>query len=207
MVIKGTVAVTCPGCGETSDRELVQSLNPRVNPADIERLLAGELNVLACSCGKHTQLAATLLFHDPDRDFYCQVAPGGDVAMTEAEAAFAAAGASGIKRIVPSQNALVEKLRILDAALEDWAVEMNKVLLLASIGELDRVLLFEAKDAGLIHWILFDEEGRAPERVSSPLASYEKLVAREQGAPKPGDLRIDRAWAVEAVHTMIKDAN
>jgi hypothetical protein len=207
MVIKGTVAVTCPGCGVTSDCELVQSLNPRVNPADMDRLLAAELNVLPCSCGKRTQLAATILFHDPERDFYCQVAPGGDVAMAEAEAAFAAAGASGIKRIVPSQNALVEKLRILDAGLEDWAVEMNKVLLLASIGELDRVLLFEGKDAELIHWILFDEEGRAPEHVSSPLASYEKLVARDHGAPNPQDLRIDRAWAVEAVHTMIKDAN
>jgi hypothetical protein len=206
MVIKGTVAVTCPGCGETSDRELVQSLNPRVNPADIERLLAGELNVLACSCGKHTQLAATLLFHDPDRDFYCQVAPGGDVAISEAEAAFAAADTSGIKRIVRSQDALVEKIRILAAGLEDWAVEMNKVLLLASISELDRVLLFVTTDAELIHWILFDK-GRAPEHVSSPLASYEKLAARRQGAPKPGELRVDRAWAVGAVETMINDAN
>jgi hypothetical protein len=208
-VIRGTARVTCPACGKAQDAELVQSINTRVNPADKQRLLDGELNVLACACGKQTQLAANLLFHDPDADYFGHVCPGGEPAMAEAEAAFAVAGSTGTQRLVPSQNALIEKVKILDAQLEDWAIEMTKVLLLASIGELDRVLLFDAvdRDAGVIRWVLFDEEGRTAEPVSSPLASYEKLAARTQSRPAAGERRIDRAWAVEAVQRMVADAN
>jgi hypothetical protein len=209
MVIRGTARITCPACGKQHDGELVQSINTQTNPKDKQRLLAGELNVLDCSCGKRTQLAATVLFHDPDAHYYCQVVPGGDRAMDEAEAAFAASGVSGTLRLVPSLNALVEKVKLLDAGLVDWAVEMTKVLLLASIGELDRVLLFEGidREAGVLRWVIFDEEGRTPERVSSPLAAYEKLATRAQSAPPPTELRIDRAWAVEAVRKMVADSN
>lgn len=189
----------------------MQSINAKTHPEVKARLLAGTLNVLDCACGKRTQLASNVVFHDPAADYFCQVVPGdltGDSrAVQEAEAAFAASGATGTLRIVPTLNALVEKVKILDAGLLDWAVEMNKVLLLASLGELDRVLLFDAREGDLLHWILFDEDGRAPARVSSPFASYEKLALRERDQPKRGDLRIDRAWAVSAVQSMIGAAN
>lgn len=209
MVIRGTARVTCPACGRAHDRELVQSINTQTNPKDKERLLAGELNVLDCICGKRTQLAATVLFHDPDAHYYCQVIPGGERAMQEAAAAFAASGVSGTLRLVPSLNALVEKVKLLDAGLDDWAIEMAKVLLLASIGEIDRVLLFAAvdRDAGVLRWVIFDEEGRSPEPVSSPFAAYEKLVTRTQSKPPASEFRIDRAWAVDAVKQMVSDAN
>lgn len=207
MVIRGTAAVACPTCGVRTECELVQSVNTRVQPEDKQRLLAGELNILACACGRRTQLAANLLFHDPDADYFCHVVSGGDVAMNEAAAAFAVAGARGTQRLVPTINALVEKVKLLDAGLLDWAIEMNKVLLLASLAELERVLLFEACDEKLVHWLLFDEEGRAPERVSSPLASYGKLAERTHGQPKHGELRVDRAWAIAAIQSMISGAN
>ena len=209
MVVRGTARVTCPACGEKHDGALVQTINTQTNPQDKQRLLDGELNVLACPCGKRTQLAANLLFHDPDASYYCQVVPGGDRAMDEATAAFAASGVSGTLRLVPSLNALVEKVKLLDAGLEDWAIEMTKVLLLASIAEIDRVLLFAAidRDAGVLRWVIFDEDGRTPEPVSSPLESYEKLATRTQSKPPPTELRIDRAWAVEAVKKMVAEAN
>jgi hypothetical protein len=208
VVIRGKASVTCPACGTPSDCELVQSINTLENPEDKARLLAGELNVLACACGQRAQLAANVLYRDVETDYYCQVVPGGsEQATAEAAAAFAVSGAGGTQRIVPSLNALIEKIRILDVGLVDWAVEMTKVLLLASLGDLERVLLFEVREADVIHWILFDEDGRAPQRVSSPFASYDKLAARGRGAPKTTELRIDRAWAVEAVQAMVVDAN
>lgn len=185
----------------------MQSVNTATHPEVKARLLAGTLNVLECSCGKRTQLASNVVFHDPAADYYCQVVPGDERAVEEARAAFSASGATGTLRIVPTLNALVEKVKILDAGLLDWAVEMNKVLLLASIGELDRVLLFDAREGDLLHWILFDEDGRAPARVSSPFDSYEKLALRDSDRPKSGELRIDRAWAVSAVQSMIGAAN
>lgn len=205
MVIRGTTRVRCPACATEAEVTLVQSINPRDNPADKKRLLAGDLNVLDCkSCDKRTQLAANVLFQEGD--YYCQVVPGGETAMNEAEAAFAVSGVSGTQRLVPSLNALIEKVKILDAGLLDWAVEMTKVLLLSSIGELDRVLLFATvdRDKRVLRWVLFDEDGRSPEPVSSPLEAYEKLSARPQAVT---GRRIDRAWALDAVKAMIADAN
>jgi hypothetical protein len=221
MVIRGSARVTCPACGAKHDGELVQSINTQTNPKDKDRLLAGELNVLACTCGRRTQLAANVLFHDPDARYYCQVVPGGERAMQEAAAAFAASGVDGTLRLVPSLNALVEKVKLLDAGLEDWAIEMTKVLLLASISpvgagppgsigsDIDRVLLFDTldRDAQTLRWVIFDEDGRTPERVSSPLLAYEKLAARTHGKPPATEFRVDRAWAIEAVKRMVADAN
>lgn len=212
MAIRGTTQVRCSGCGAPHTAELVQSINTRAAPGDKDRLLAGALNVLACPCGARTQLAAHLLFHDPDADYLCQVAPGGPAAVARAQDGFLAAGATGITRIVPSLNALVEKVKLLDAGLEDWAIEMVKVLLLASVDaaerDLDRVLLFDAldRDAGVLHWLLFDDRGDA-QRVASPLAAYTKLASRTHGRPGHGERQVDRAWAVEAVRAMIAAAN
>jgi len=97
--------VTCPACGTTSDVVLVQTIDPRENPADKAKLLAGELNMLACTCGKRSQLAVQLLYQDAG--FYVQVCPGGDDALEAGAAAFAAAGVTGTLRVVPTQNALV----------------------------------------------------------------------------------------------------
>lgn len=201
MVIRGTTRVRCPACNTEQDVALVQTIDSRENPADKDKLLAGDLNVLACACGKRTQLAANVLFKQDD--YYCQVVPGGEKAMAEAAAAFAASGVAGRRRLVPSLNALVEKVKLLDAGLDDRAVEMAKVLLLASVGELDRVLLFDGREGELVSWIMFDEDGKA-ERVSSSVAQVEKLAQRPM---RDDELRIDRAWAVEAVKAMVSDAN
>jgi hypothetical protein len=207
MAIVGVVRVPCPACGREQDTQLVQSINTRTEPAAKQRLLAGELNVLSCACGRRTQLAATVLFHDPDAAYWCQVCPGGEPAMAEGEAAFRVAGADGTRRLVPSLNALVEKVKLLDAGLDDWAIEMTKVLLLASREDrdLERVLLFDSIDEDTLRWLLF-EDGQA-RRMTSPLSAYTKLVARTQGQPGPRELRIDRAWAIAAVRTMIMSAN
>jgi len=207
MAIVGTTLVRCPACDRETQCSLVQSINTRSEPAAKARLLAGELNVLACPCGRRSQLAVTVLFHDPDAEYWCQVCPGGDQAMAEGAAAFRVAGASGTQRLVPSLHALVEKVKLLDAGLEDWAIEMTKVLLLASREDrdLERVLLFDHVDGSTISWVLFEAAGARA--MISPLGAYTKLVARTQARPGLRELQIDRAWAIEAVRAMIADAN
>lgn len=235
MKITGTVSVTCPVCGETAEHSLVQMVNPRADPASAEKLMRGELNVAVCRCGKRTQLAATFVFHDPEAKIFCHVCPEGEPAMQRAEAAFdsafgsalaasaastdalagpgasTTAAAGGLQRIVPSQNALVEKLKIAEAGLEDWAIEMMKVLLLASISidDDDRVMLFSRLDAGegRVHWLLFDPHGEIPSAMASPIAAYHRLLATCGGPPPPTQRRIDRTWAIEAVRQMIASGN
>jgi hypothetical protein len=201
MVIRGTTRVRCPACGTEQDAQLVQTIDTAENPADKDKLLAGDLNVLACACGKRTQLASNVLYKQGD--YYCQVVPGGEKAMDEAAAAFAASGVAGRRRLVPSLNALVEKVKLLDAGLDDRAIEMAKVLLLAAIGELERVLLFDGREGELVNWIMFDEDGEA-EHVSSAASQVEKLAERPMA---DNELRVDRAWAIEAVKAMVAGAN
>jgi hypothetical protein len=203
MIIRGTTRIACPACGTERDCQLVQTIDPRENPADKQRLLDGELNVLACEhCGKRTQLAAQLLYQDRDAGFYAQVCPGGEAALDAGAVAFAASGVSGTLRVVPTQNALVEKIKLVDAGLADWAVELVKVLLLATIGELGRVLLFDALDEDVLRWLMFDEDGRV-ERLSSPKSNYDRLATRTP----PRELQIDRAWAIAAAQQMLESAN
>ncbi|CAN5796793.1 hypothetical protein BH11MYX3_BH11MYX3_42130 [soil metagenome] len=208
MGVVGVVHVSCPGCGTPHEVTLVQSINTRTDPDAKQKLLAGELNVLVCDCGRVTQLAANVLFHDPDADYYARVCPGGEDELAEAAMLFRASGAIGRQRLVPSLNALLEKVRLLDAGLEDWAIEIVKVLLLATIGDLERVMLFDHVDreAGVLHWVLFDETFTVPRSLESPLSAHAKLLATAL-PPPPGELQIDRAWAVQAAQALIAAAN
>lgn len=224
MKITGTVSVACPVCGAVAQHAVVQTVNPHADPDNAAKLLRGELNVATCACGKRTQLAADFVYSDPEAQIVLHACPDGEAAMQRAEAAFASSyGAPGpgqgvqrdveriVQRIVPSMNALVEKVKIAQAGLHDWAVEMLKVLLLASlaIDDDDRVLLFSHldRDAEAIRWLLFDPFGESPSSMSSPLSSYERLLATAGAGPTPGQRRIDRAWAIEAVRAMIASGN
>jgi len=203
--ITGTAHVTCPACEREHDVTLVQSINTQEHPEAKQQLLEGNFDVLDCECGKRTQLVAELLYVDPIANLYVQVAPT-DEAMAKGEQAFAGAGAGGTQRLVPSLNALVEKIKIADAGLEDWVVEMVKVLLLASRSEpdLNAVLLFDHVADNVLHWVMLAGGARA---MQSPLAAYEKLASRTQARPKSGELRIDRMWAIAAVQKMMRDGN
>jgi hypothetical protein len=200
--ITGTARVTCPACGQERDASLVQSINTQNDPDAKRKLLAGDFNVLTCDCGRRTQLVSELLYTDPISDLTIYVSPE----RGKGEQVFESVGAHGTQRLVPSPNALVEKIKIADAGLEDWVVEMVKVLLLASLPEpdLDRVLLFDRVEDERIHWVMFGTEARA---MQSPMAAYQRLAARTQARPKPTERQIDRMWAVAAVQQMMKGGN
>jgi len=207
MSITGTVKVRCPGCNRSHDAALIQSINAQTEPALVDRLLAGELNVLACECGRRTRLEATVLFHDPERDYFCQACPGGEAAMTAGARAFATIAAStATRRLVPSLNALVEKVLILRADLVDSVVEVLKVILLASRGDdIDRVLLFSAidREAGHLVWALPDQQ----RTLASALDGYTKLAATDPPKPGADELQIDRVWAIEAARKLTESGS
>lgn len=205
MSIAGTVQVRCPGCGASHDVSLIQSINARDEPALVERLLTGDLNVLSCTCGRRTLLEATLLFHDPEHAYFCQACPGGEAAMTAGARAFATI-ATGTRRLVPSHNALLEKVLILRAGFDDATIEVLKVLLLASRGDdLDRILLFASvnRDSELLTWQLPDQQ----RTIASPLGGYTKLAASRPPTPAPDELRIDRVWAIEAARRLTESGS
>jgi hypothetical protein len=207
MSVTGTIEVACPACGLPQDVRLVQSINAASQPEDLTALLSGELNTLVCACGRRTQLESTVLFHDPTRDIYVQVVPGGEPAMKVAARVMLGVGATGPKRLVPSLNALVEKVKLAEAELADGPIEVAKLLLLAALdpNELDRPLLFDRIEGEVLHWILYD--GARPEPKQSSRAAYDKLATSSAIQPAKDDLRVDRAWAVAAFERLMAAGN
>ncbi|MBX3158926.1 MAG: CpXC domain-containing protein [Deltaproteobacteria bacterium] len=206
-MISGTLRVRCPACGVEQDARLVQSIDAQKDPEAVRQLLAGELNLLACACGKRTRLAARLLYTDASASFAVQACPGGEEAMAAGAAAFRTSGATGTHRLVPSQDALVEKVRILEAGLDDRVVEVAKVLQLAALGgtELARVVLFDRVEGDRIVWVMLGDA--EPEALATPLSAYERLAAQLAATPPPPELRVDRAWAFEIVKKLIAPVN
>ena len=153
---------------------------------------------------QRTQLIAELLYVDPVANLYH---PGrADRGAGQGRVRVRRAGATGTQRLVPSINALVEKIKIADAGLEDWVVEMVKVLLLASMAEPGPQPRAAVRplDGDVIHWVLLGDDARA---MQSPMAAYERLAARTQARPKPNELRIDRVWGIAAVQQMMRGGN
>lgn len=188
--LTGKVVVRCPSCAAEHEAVLVQSINCHTDLDAKARLLAGTLNVLACHCGKRTPLAATILYTDPDHDFYCQVVPD-PAGLSRAVAAFRGSGATGTQRIVRSQNELIEKIKILDAGLADWAIEMIKVGVPARSGAAEAMFFDRADDAEL-HFVVVERVVRG---LAVPRATYDELALR---AP-PTELVIDRTWALSSL--------
>ncbi|MBS1150324.1 MAG: hypothetical protein H6Q89_2022 [Myxococcaceae bacterium] len=207
MSLVANTQVTCPACGKSSAVALVRSINTQTDPAQKAALMRGELNVLSCECGKRTPMAADLLFHDPVAGFFCQVCVGDAEAIAKSKLAFEESGVAGDRRIVRSMNALMEKVKLLDAGLKDWAIEMVKVLLLTTLENpnLDEVLLFDGVDrsAGTLSWLLFRAGQTGPQFLRSPLASYERGLDQWRAAAPGSQLEIDRAWALASLRKVM----
>ncbi len=199
MSLASTTSVKCPKCGTEVEAEVILSINAERDARQKQLLMAGALNRMACVCGYSARLASKLLYSDLALSFFCQVVPGGDTALMEARQAFSAIE-SGTKRIVPDLNALVEKVKLLEAWLNDWVIELCKLELLGSIGErdLNRIVLFEGVDLERQHinWVIFDRESMTPERLTSSLEPYTRGVDA-WAAPAANAFEIDRRWAQE----------
>ena len=205
MSLRVETTVTCPGCGRSNTVQLVRSLNSQVDAGLKATLLAGQLNILPCECGKRTPLAADLVFHDPVAGFFCQVCVGDESAVARGKKAFVEAGVGSGRRIVRSMNALIEKVKLLDAGLEDWAIEMLKVLLLSSLPTpmIEEQVLFDGVDAekGLLSWVL--PGSPEPRLLSSPLAAYARGLRLWRAVAPGEEYEIDRAWAVAALRKVM----
>ncbi|CAN5420884.1 hypothetical protein BH11MYX1_BH11MYX1_00170 [soil metagenome] len=188
--ITGKVPVRCPACSAEHEAVVVQSINAHTDTAVKASLLAGELNVLACHCGKRTPLAATILYSDPDHEFYCQVVPD-PAGLSKAAASFRASGAQGTQRIVRTQNELIEKIKILEAGLADWTIELIKVGAPSPSGATG-MMLFDRADEAELHFVVVERVVRG---LAIPRAAYDELAQRQP----PTELVIDRGWALASL--------
>ena len=143
-------------------------------------------------------MAYDVLYHDAERHVMIQVATGDvDATRKALLQAFAhvgdtlrAVGSHFVTRIVPDHDHLVEKVRLLDAGLDDRVWELTKRELALQCPEIDgRPLLFGGEEHDGFVAVGFDKEGPAG-TVTAPRSMYAALEAmfREAGLleePKP----------------------
>lgn len=169
-------SVVCPACGVPGRVTLHASVNVTVSPELKERLLAGTLSVFSCaSCGKKARVAHPVLYHDMDRALLVQLDPQGTFDGADAARVIGDESMSRTRtRVVRDGNALIEKVRIDDAELDDRVIEVMKLLLaVVHPAYLEYPWYFERIEPdGLLFTILTPKGPMASRR---PRAEYDKL--------------------------------
>jgi hypothetical protein len=76
MSIEQPVELECPDCHDKQVTTVWSSINVQGNPEAKQELLDGKVNVLHCrKCGNQATIAADLLYHDMEKQFWVQYLP------------------------------------------------------------------------------------------------------------------------------------
>jgi hypothetical protein len=191
--------ITCPGCNATSAARIHRSVNVTTEPALKEQLLTGRLFTFTCpSCGRPTRVVHPELVYQDVR--------GGYLLQMDALGRFDAASLRGLEgslpgvtRVVRDSNALLEKVKVFDAGLDDRVIEVLKLVLVSSQQAGDTAMRYLFEGTGTpshpegrdLRFTVLSSKGISGMAV--PRTAYEDLRARLESAGKLGPLS---AWAV-----------
>lgn len=137
----------CPNCGKAFEVEAVAAINTERDPELKERLLSGELFLRECPhCGARTLAKFPLLYHDPAEKLMIWLSDGSADTEARMQAAVTGNNFEGYTgRIVDTPGALIEKVKIFDAGLDDISLEMAKFVTRQELDK-DADLLFFGLD-------------------------------------------------------------
>ena len=128
--------ITCPQCGETSTFTTWSSLNVTLDPGEKPNVLDRSIFRFTCGkCGHSATVVYPMLYHDMQQKVMLWLLPetpqAPEGAAPPSEGLPPEAGQfmrrDGYRfRSVGTQNALIEKILIFDAGLDDGPIEMLK---------------------------------------------------------------------------------
>ena len=127
--------INCPECGKEFEFTLWNSVNTVINPEMKAKVRSGEIFRYVCPhCGSKVTLSYPMLYHQMEDRVMIWFAPNDTVKAIEALQCTPAGMGEMFsdfvtqykKRVVSSINDLREKLAILDAGLDDCAIEFMK---------------------------------------------------------------------------------
>ena len=139
MTMIREMPVQCPDCGKDGRATIHSSVNVGLYPSLKEQLLSGELLRWQCEgCGARRLNAYPVLYHDMSRGIMIQwmSAPYAPTLQSLAAALPSEADCRQFKalrsdyrfRVVREFDDLIEKIRIMEAGLDDRAIEWEKCL-------------------------------------------------------------------------------
>ena len=151
-------------------------------------LLAGKINIFTCSSCSHFGLVPTpLLYHDEEKKLMISFTPCNDMALKArlynnvCESSKASGELEAYEeynlRFVCDYNSLLEKILIFDAQLNDKAIEVIKLLILAQNPEKqnNRTCMFGKKDKEVLEFMIQDTEENMLYTSQVPYETYETI--------------------------------
>jgi predicted RNA-binding Zn-ribbon protein involved in translation (DUF1610 family) len=185
MSLSNSITLTCPACGHQQAFTVWQSINATHDPGLKESLLDRSLVTFHCEqCGHTAGVNQGLLYHDMDRQVMIMLGCQSPDELEAPEPLVQEFQAQYSLRLVRSMNELIEKVLVLDADLDDRAVEIFKSALMTKIEESQRGddpqlffsrIYMDERSREQIEFALVNEAGTSC--VSVPLEqSYQRFV-------------------------------
>lgn len=116
----------CANCSYKHQAESLPLINVQENPSLKEKVMDGSLFVWECPCcGRRNLLKFQTVYHDPSRRLMVWLLPEGEKAPEAVEAAITQLEDYTLRRVT-DPGALMEKVKIAEAGLDDAAMEMCK---------------------------------------------------------------------------------
>jgi len=145
-----------------------ESVNVSLDPELKRKLMSGELTRFTCdACGHTADVVYSILYHDMEKQLMVWMVPSGEVPQDDGgfSALLAGGMAQYTRRLVASRNALVEKILIFDADLDDRVMEVFKDLLLRRMGGRHAGPVFFAGISGseqspLLDFVIMEDDGQ-----------------------------------------------
>ncbi len=157
-----SIQIVCCRCGKAFPVEGVPLINTDGSPELKEKLLSGELFLRECPhCGARNLAKWPLLYHDPTEKVMVWLSDGSVDTEARMQAAVAGEDFAGYNgRIVDTPGALLEKVKIFDAGLDDIALEMAKFITRQELGKDVDLLFFNLEGADNEITLTYPEAGQ-----------------------------------------------
>ena len=205
--------VACPKCGRTSVTDITLRGNTREDPTLREDIFSEKLFRWKCSlCGYGGMYRHPLLYDDIDRGFMVYYIPLVERrVLVDAALEKEYAALKGIaRRVVPTVNAMMEKITLFELGLDDRAVELTKFaaadVVAKDTGHAVSEGYFSSVDAetSVITFQFFIGADKRPFFQSTSLENYERSAAIVEKyfleeKQQPGFFQIGREWARTAL--------
>lgn len=205
--------ITCPKCGDIKETTLLCSVNAS-SLNDAHKLIFDDrfFEWTCEKCGETRQLLHPLLYNDIKNRTMVYYIPNVDrrqLVDDRLETEFPELN-DVKKRVVPTVNALKEKLYIFDLGLDDMAVELTKLAVAELIAKSQKIHVTEGylsaydEEANTIGFEFFVGETGKPFLQSTRIEVYTRSLEIVQTYfadedNRKGFIAIDRRWAKEAL--------
>ena len=194
----------CMKCHKKAPFYLHNSINVGIDPQDKEKVLDMSIFQYCCPyCGNRHIECYPVLYHDPENEIMIQVLWreedfGQPVGKEQQEMIRIMGHDHYIRREVFGYWELIEKIRIFDAGLDDFAIAMMKTV--NKINEPGIKLIFDGKEGKYLRFLQFPngEMQPDPEDAYFEEDAYEAALRMAQKLEKPHEfyeyLRVDESY-------------